>query len=72
MRKYKNVFIALIAIIVIWLGVTFYFITQHSVIGKEAKINETIEFEDVTIELNSLVLYNFERKTSYLTLQKMN
>lgn len=64
MGKYKKALIVFLAIFVIWLGVTFYFIVQHSVIGKEAKINETVEFEGITIELNSLVLYNFERKAS--------
>ncbi|HBR02231.1 MAG TPA: hypothetical protein DD738_06445 [Ruminiclostridium sp.] len=60
MRKRKKVFIVIIAVLAIWLGITFYFIAQHSVIGKEARIEQTVVFEDMTIELNSLVVCNFE------------
>jgi len=60
----KRAFKVLTVLLVIWLGITFYFITQHSVLGKEAKLNKTVVFDDVTIELYSTVLYNFKRKTN--------
>jgi len=62
----KRVISVLTVLFVIWLGFTLYFITKHSVVGKEAKINKTVEFDDVSIHLNSLVLYNFERKAPIL------
>lgn len=58
----KRVLKALTVLLVIWLGFTFYFITQHSVVGKAAKINKTVVFDDVTIELDNMVFYNFKRK----------
>ena len=62
MGNLKRVLEILAVLLVIWLGFTSYFITQHSVSGKEAKINETIVFDDVTIKLESMVFYNFKRK----------
>lgn len=58
----KRVLKGLTVLLVIWMGVTVYYITQHSVKGKEAKINETVVFDDVTIELEGLTVYNFKRK----------
>lgn len=58
----KRVLKILTVLLMIWLGFTFYFITQHHVSAKEAKINKTVVFDDVTIELDSLVFYNFKRK----------
>lgn len=58
----KKVLKVLTILLVIWLGVTVYYISQHSVKGKEAKINETVVFDDVTIELEGLTVYNFKRK----------
>ncbi len=49
-------------IIVIWLGVTLYFISQHSVVSKEVQIDQTIAFDDVIIELDRLVFINFEQR----------
>ena len=67
-EKLKRVLKVLTVLLVVWLGITLYFITQHSVVGKEAKINKTIVFDDVTIELDSIVLYNFKRNpTNFLT-----
>jgi len=62
MNKLKRVLKVLAVLLVIWLGFTYYFITQHSVVGKEAKIDKTIVFNDVSIELDSMVLYNFKHK----------
>lgn len=58
----KRVFKVLIVIFIIWLGITFYFITQHTVETKEAKLNQTVVFNDVTIKLDNIVFYNFKRK----------
>lgn len=52
----------LIMLIVIWLGVTLYFISQHSVVSKEVQIDQTIAFDDVIIELDRLVFINFEHR----------
>jgi len=62
----KKVFKVLIVFLMIWLGFTLYFINQHFVVGKEAKINKTVVFDDVTIELDSIVLYNFKRSPTNL------
>lgn len=62
MNKLKRVLKVLAVLLVIWLGFTYYFITQHSVVGKEAKIEKTIVFNDLSIELDCMVLYNFKRK----------
>lgn len=59
MKKALKVFLVFI---LIWVGITFYFITQHTVAGKEGEINQSIEFGDVKIELDKLVLFNGERK----------
>ena len=64
----KRVFKIVSVLLMIWLGFTSYFITQHSVVGKEAKMNKTAVFDDVTIELDSIFLYNFKRKeTNFYT-----
>ena len=62
MDKLKRVIKVLTVLLVIWLGFTFYFITQHTVVGKEGKINKTVVFDDLTIELDRMVFYNFKRK----------
>lgn len=62
MNRFKRVLKVLTVLLVIWMGFTYYFITQHSVVGKEAKIDKTVVFNDVSIELDSMVLYNFKRK----------
>jgi len=61
----KRAFKVLAVLLVIWLGVTFYFINQHSVVGKEVKLNKTVVFDDLTIELYSTVFYNFKRKETF-------
>lgn len=69
MSRSKKILVTLITIFVILIAITIFFITKHSVIGMEAKINETVKFENITIELDSLVLYNFERKAYDFNIQ---
>lgn len=58
----KKVLKVLIVLLVLWIGLSFYFITQHSVETKEAKLDKTIVFDDLTIELDKIAFYNFKRE----------
>ncbi|HHV64581.1 MAG TPA: hypothetical protein GXX46_05855 [Peptococcaceae bacterium] len=48
-------------VIFVWLGVTYYFVTLHTVHTREAAIGQTITLDGVTLEFDSLILYNAER-----------
>ena len=50
-------------LLVIWLGITVYFIARHSLEGKTTDLNKTVVFADATIELQHVVVYNFKRRT---------
>ncbi|MGI6448748.1 MAG: hypothetical protein ACOX3R_00210 [Desulfitobacteriia bacterium] len=48
-------------VILIWLGLTTYFVTLHTVHTREAAIGQTITLEGFTLEFDKLILYNAER-----------
>ena len=59
----KKTLKALSLLLVIWLGITVYFVAQHSVEGKTADLSKRVVFADLTIELQHTVVYNFKRRT---------
>jgi hypothetical protein len=64
-------FLKVIAVfVIIWIAVTGYFITQHTVEAKEAKLNQTIVFDDLTLNLDSIVFYNFKRERPDYTISE--
>ena len=58
----KRVLKIIAVLVTIWIAVTGYFITQHTVEAKEAKLNQTVVFDDLTLNLDSIVFYNYKRE----------
>lgn len=66
----KRALKVLSVLLVIWIGVTGYFITLHSIEVKEARLNEIVIFNDVRIELKNVVIYNFKRNGFFENVEK--
>lgn len=66
----KRVLKVIAVLVTIWIAITGYFITQHTVEAKEAKLNQTVFFDDLTLNLDSIVFYNFKRERPDYTISE--